>query len=326
MSKTCLVVIYNHQYIANIEKLEKLYKNKFDKIYHIMPFYTGDKDNVISIYENSYQFSNYVTQAFEKFYSDEYDYYAFMGDDVLLNPKLRSNTIEEMLQINQDTAFTARDLYVMDNKYFLTRIWLFPSILNYMYSDDRKTIDKILPDIEDMVEKYKLLGIKPVLTSEDKIEFLQDFLPVSRQHNFYYKYSPSRADENLDYKKLLNSYKDKENESIKYLFPFACGFSDFFVIPKNYVKKFSYYAGVLASQRIFAEVAVPTSLCIVMNKISMPTDIGLNIINFTSTDKERVELPERYNKSVKRFIEDWDESNLLVHPIKYSIWEVDIEE
>lgn len=328
MSKTCLVVIYNHQFTGNIEKIEKLYGDRFDKIFHVMPFYTGDRENVVSVYENSYQFSGYVTQAMDKFYSDEYDYFAFMGDDVMLHPDFSKDTIEDMLKINADTGFTARNLFTVNDGYILTRVWLFPTLLNYMYSDNKDMIDDILPDIQTMVDKYKQLGINCSLISEEKIKYLQDYLPVNSGKNFFYKYQPSKLDENLDFKKLLAAYENERKQKgkpIKYLFPFAGGFSDFFVIPKKYIKKFGYYAGVLASERFFAEVAVPTALCISLDKISLPKDINMKVINYTSGDSARKELPEKYNKSVKAFLADWDNNNLLVHPIKYSIWEMDIE-
>ncbi len=326
MKKTCLVIIYNHQFIANIEKLEKLYGGRFDKIYHLMPFYTGNKENVIPVYENSYQFSGYVTQGLDRFFSEEFDYYAFMGDDVMLHPKFSNVTIEDMLKIDADTAFTARNLFVMSDEHLLSRVWLFPTVLNYMYSENREIVDDILPSVPDMMVKYKKLGILRRLITEDKIKYLQDFLPVNCQHNFYYKYMPDYADVNLDLKKILSSFKDDEYGNIKYLFPFAGGFSDFFVIPKDYVKRFAYYAGVLAEERIFAEVAVPTSLCIVLNKIMMPKDIDYKIVNYTSVDSQRKEMPEKYNKSVKKLLNEWNNENLLVHPVKYSIWEMDIDE
>ncbi len=325
MKKTCLVIIYNHQFTANIEKLEKLYGDRFDKIYHLMPFYTGDKENVIPVYENSYQFPAYITQGLEKFYSDEFDYYAFMGDDVMLHPRFSNNTIEEMLKVDSDTAYIARSLFVIADEHLLTKSWLFPTVLNYMYSDNKDTLDKLLPDIPSMLQKYKKLGMAGHLISEDKVKYLQDLMPVNSQHNFYYKYMQTNVDENMDYKKLLESYKEKSGESVRYLFPFAGGFSDFFVIPKNYIKKFAYYAGLLARERIFAEVAAPTCLCICFDKIMMPKTTDYKVVNYSAVDKRRKELPGKYNNSVKKLLDDWNDVNLLVHPVKYSMWEMDVE-
>lgn len=53
MDKIALMVIYNHRYDNNIPIIEDLYNNKFSHIYHIVPFYDGDKRNVISVYDSS---------------------------------------------------------------------------------------------------------------------------------------------------------------------------------------------------------------------------------------------------------------------------------
>ena len=49
-SEVCLLIIYNHRYDDNIEKLERIYKNRFSDIYHIVPFYNGTIENVIPVY------------------------------------------------------------------------------------------------------------------------------------------------------------------------------------------------------------------------------------------------------------------------------------
>ncbi len=323
MSNVCLAVIYNHQFVNNVEKIEKLYGNRFDKIYHVMPFYRGDNPDIISVYENSYQFQAYVSQALNRIYDDKFDYYVFMADDVLLCPEFSKDTMEDILKINPITSFTARNLRVMCDEYILTRIWLFPSLIEYLYSENKRRIDAILPDIGTMSAKYKTLGLKCPLISENKLKFIQDFAPANRYNNFFYNYDFDN--DKMDYKKLLENYKDKEGEPVKYLFPFACGFSDFFVIPKKFIKDFAYYSGVLASVRIFAEVAIPTALCIVSDKINFPKTIGLDAINYSAIDERRNELPDKYEHSVKRLIDEWEDKNLLIHPVKYSMWEMDID-
>ncbi len=56
MSKIALVIIYNHQYNKNIDILERIYKGRFSHIYHLIPFYQGDKENVIPVYDASLYF------------------------------------------------------------------------------------------------------------------------------------------------------------------------------------------------------------------------------------------------------------------------------
>lgn len=63
-NKLALMVIYNHRFDKNIELIEKLYSPSFSNIFHIIPFYDGNKENVIPVYESSYQFEGYISQAY----------------------------------------------------------------------------------------------------------------------------------------------------------------------------------------------------------------------------------------------------------------------
>ena len=74
----CLVIIYNHRYDQNIKILEQIYKGRFAAIYHLVPFYDGKKQNVIPVYESSYQFQGYVAQGMKYFYNNNYTHYLFI--------------------------------------------------------------------------------------------------------------------------------------------------------------------------------------------------------------------------------------------------------
>lgn len=43
MTHICLVIIYNHRFEKNIDILERIYKERFAAIYHLVPFYEGRK-------------------------------------------------------------------------------------------------------------------------------------------------------------------------------------------------------------------------------------------------------------------------------------------
>ena len=322
--KVCLAAIYNHQFPSNVDKLEKVYKGKFDKIWHIMPFYKGDDSRVITVYENSYQFQGYIAQSIDKIYEEDFDYYIFMGDDVLMRPDFSNETIEEILKIDENTSFIARNIRVINNALLVTRRWLMPSVLNYIYSDSKSEFEKKLPSINDMIQKYKSLNLKCPLLSENKIRYTQEFFGLANLYNFFYKYNLEGTP--IDAKKFLNEYKEKDDSaSVKYMFPLALGFSDLFVVPKKFIKDFARYCGIFAAVRIFAEVAVPTALCIASDKVNKPEDIGLKVVNYCSTDERRKQLPEKYEKSIKKVLEQWENENILLHPVKYSIWNIDID-
>ena len=55
MGKVCLVLIFNHKYEQNIEKLKRIYRDRFSMIRFMIPFYNGDDKGgeIISVYESS---------------------------------------------------------------------------------------------------------------------------------------------------------------------------------------------------------------------------------------------------------------------------------
>jgi len=103
--KPALVIIYNHNYPRNIERIEWLYKGRFSKVVHIIPFYNGRKENVIPVYENSHYFSGYVAQAYRRLELVDCDSFLFIADDMILNPCINQSNTQSILNVDQDTSF-----------------------------------------------------------------------------------------------------------------------------------------------------------------------------------------------------------------------------
>jgi hypothetical protein len=78
-----LIIIYNHRYDKNIETVERIYKGRFSHIFHLMPFYDGDKPNVFPVYDNSYCFQAFVAQTFPSIFNKKFSHYFFVSDDMI---------------------------------------------------------------------------------------------------------------------------------------------------------------------------------------------------------------------------------------------------
>ena len=161
MNKVALIIIYNHQYNDNIDILEKLYKDRFSNIYHLVPFYTGDKTNVIAVYECSYYFQGYISQGLKSYFKQEYTHYFFVADDLLLNPIINENNYSEHLKLDTSTCFLPDFLSLHEKEEW----W--PSVGDAFYW--RVTVPGIeakdqLPDYEIAMQKFKQFGltIKPL--------------------------------------------------------------------------------------------------------------------------------------------------------------------
>jgi len=105
-----LIIIYNHQYNKNIEILEQIYKGRFSNIYHLVPFYNGEKPNVIPVYENSYYFQGYVAQGFKSYFRKDYAHYFFIADDLILNPIIDETNYTSYLNLNSNSCFLVGQL------------------------------------------------------------------------------------------------------------------------------------------------------------------------------------------------------------------------
>lgn len=102
--KVCLLIIYNHRYDDNIEKLEKIYGSRFSDIYHIVPFYDGIKKNVIPVFECSFRFEGYVAQAMGHI-EKSYEHYLFVADDAILNPTIYEGNYKDWFGLTDQSAF-----------------------------------------------------------------------------------------------------------------------------------------------------------------------------------------------------------------------------
>jgi hypothetical protein len=100
-----LIIIYNHRYEQNIPVLESIYGPRFSDIYHLMPFYTGRRQNVISVYENSYHFQGYVAQGFRDYWRADFTHYFFVADDLLLHPSINEDNFIDFIGLPEGHSF-----------------------------------------------------------------------------------------------------------------------------------------------------------------------------------------------------------------------------
>jgi hypothetical protein len=107
-TKVALVVIYNYRFDKNIDTVEKIYTPRFSHIFHLVPFYTGRKPNVIPVYEHSYHFQGHVAQGFPGFHHDDFTHYFFIHDDLVVNPAIDERNFMAEMQLPDDHAFITR--------------------------------------------------------------------------------------------------------------------------------------------------------------------------------------------------------------------------
>ena len=307
MSEVVLIIIYNHQYNKNIEILEQIYKDRFSNIYHLVPFYNGEKNNVIPVYECSYYFQGYVSQGFKSYFRDEYKHYFFIADDLILNPVINENNYSKYLKLNTSASFIPEIISLHKRKDFWPRIGdAFSWNINFPGVEAKNQ----LPDCDAALQLFAKFGleIKPLnyLQIFNKQEFPKLFKIKKVLCYFLWK---------------RRQFKNK-NREYHLSYPLVGAYSDIFVISAESIKQFSHYCGVFASTRLFVEVAVPTSM--VLSASEIVTEKDLKLQGEALWTKEQHKILDKYEGKLNLLLNDFPENHLYLHPIKLSKWKTEL--
>jgi len=290
-NKICLLVIYNHRYDKNISVVEQLYCKKFDNIFHIIPFYDGNKDNVIAVYESSYYFQGYIAQAYQHLKKNGFTHYFIIADDLILNPIVSQETLFETIGLNEDEVYfpNFRSLNIPSD-------WIWKKqALNWKIHQPGVEIQNILPKAEIVKEIF--------LTKGYPLEKIEDgYKTISWKRKLY--------------NKLFGIKREKKYINLDY--PLLSGYSDIIIIPSNLMERFCLYCGAFAATKLFVENAIPTTLAIIAPKIKFNKDCKLKY-GALWTSEERNSL-QKFNYNLNELIKDFPKEKLFLHPIKLSKW------
>ena len=308
MNKVALIIIYNHQYNKNIDVLENIYSKRFSNIYHLVPFYYGEKQNVIPVYECSYYFQGYISQGLKSFYDEAFKHYFFIADDLILNPIINENNYAEHLKLNLNTCFIPGFIPLHDNKKLWARLGD-----AYRWSINVSGVEakNQLPDYEIALSKFKKfdLTLKPLRFNQiwKTPNSIKDFgRMILKDKYYFFRYLWSMffiADYPLSYP-MLGSY------------------SDIFVVSSDAIKQFCHYCGVFAATKLFVEIALPTSMVFSANEIVQEKDIELQ--GKALWTKEQLRELEIFGSSLNQLFRAFPRTYLYLHPVKLSKWNTEL--
>jgi hypothetical protein len=297
-----LVVIYNHKYLNNISKVEELYKDRFLNICHLMPFYQGTKSNVYTVYENSHRFNGFIAQAVDKIQDISVDHYLFIADDLLLHPAINQTNYKEFFNVNVNSNFIS-ELISFHN---LTSFWhRSVDALNFKPKTSSADISKEMPSFEEAKERLQYHGCSVLPLTIKQLENRNQIseLPIILRTFKTVKYLV---------KKLFFSQKKYE-----LAYPLVGGYSDIFILNQTSLKPFAHYSGVFAASNLFVEVAIPTTMALISENLSLETATKLKGLTLWS-DKDITSLKNKYI-SLDNLINNFPD-HLYIHPIKLSMW------
>lgn len=308
-----LVFIFNHRYDKNIPILEERYKDRFSNIFHLVPFYDAEKDNVIPVYEHSFYFQGYIAQASRELKSKgDFDHFIFVGDDLLLHPKVNENNYKEFFRIQKDDSFITfiRDLVATGDDG--TDLFLMHKAMFFEVPSKPGTgleITKEIPSYAEALIKFKEKGFE-----EPYIAPRHVYYPPKRtdfKKTIFGEYYYRRRKKEV--KKLL------QQDKVRVSYPIVNGFSDLVIVPKSDFNEFARLCGIFAAAQLFVEYAIPTIMLMVCKRIVTQDDLDKKALLLW--DDDRIKFEEKYDLSFDNLVDNFPDEVLYVHPVKLSKWQ-----
>lgn len=305
----CLAIIYNHKYEKNIDILERIYAGRFSHIYHIMPFYRGNKPNVIGVYENSYQFSGYVAQAAKCLSSGGFSHYVFVADDMALSPGLDERNIIKRLQLDGSTAFLTQRPRIFDRKWAISWPHGLTSLAFMNQKGNACEWHAELPSLDLACLKFKSHGLDLSAGVDGNFwAWVHRWVMLDGERPYFWRLLP-----------MCGRIARKISKG-GVLYPMAFGYSDFFVVPTSAFDEFCHLCGVMSAMRIFVEVAIPTAMVLSCARICSLEDIGLKAETGVDDYSVRKRMELDTSMSYARLVEKFPSDYIYIHPIKLSKW------
>lgn len=314
MSDIVLIVLFNHRYDKNFETIERIYKGRFSNIYHLVPFYDGDKENVIPVFGRSIFFESYIAQGFNSFYKKEYKYYFIVADDMIINPEINENNIQQFFEINSGQSFIPQILPL----HKINKFWI-GNLSAFFYKRKQKYIETA-HELPTPVKALQLIAKQGVI--------VKPFTRRQLMGKFTFKTDSLGNKARLLVRTFLRMrYPLKKEFPLPY--PMVGSYSDIVLISADDIKDFCHYCGVFGATGLFAEVAVPTAL-VLASKEKIQTEDKMTHKGrsfwqgegaiFWESEKNNITNLDTMFKDLDDIIKNFPKDCIYLHPIKLSKW------
>lgn len=320
MPKVALMILFNHNYEQNLTRLDEIYKERFEEIWYIIPFYKGTRDDVIIVYENSYNFQSYIAKALEQVRHERFDHYMVISDDLLLNPKINQHNYLDFFLLSTNSAFIP-GLFLL-NDVLETRpyrpfapywFWIH-SAIDFRIDQRGIQASEFLPTYDQALEKLALHGFNfngvvswrmflwKMLYSKHIFKILTDRTLYKKAGVALYFFFTS-----LMFSKKIIRY------------PLIGSYSDILIVPHQSSYNFMRYCGIFGALNLFVEIALPTALAFSTTQIVNESCLKFEARTlWTPDDISGFEM--LYDNNLTRLLDNFPDNVLYVHPIKLSRW------
>ena len=314
--KVCLSFVYNHRYEGNIERLEALYRARFSRMFHLMPFYRGSRPNVLRTYRGSHQFQGFVTDAYEHLPREGFSHYLFSADDLLLHPSLDETNLAEQLGLSENCGYIKELTPVTEVAikwhHLPAGLVAMSTQYNAMWKRELPSSEEALAIMEGLGLRFGHFGLKNCARGVTQIKHLGQAL-------FYFmKRLAHRREEDAVARRTGVPY------------PALVGYADFVIVPAPAMEKFCHYCGVLAAAEWFVEIALPTALALACKEVRQEKETRWHGLDLFTGNPElcnpyegRVQAlvtPADHQWSIAALERRLADDELYLHPVKFSQW------
>lgn len=300
--QAALVIIFNHKYNGNIPVLYELYNRRFEAIWFIVPFYEEDdalkKYNIIPVYESSYRYEGYIAQAYDKLKSLAVDHYIFIGDDLVLHPVINQENYGDYFRVGNEQSFSTEICKI--NAPFGRYSWAY---------------ERIYANIQCFCTEEKFVNFRKEIPAPEEA------FSIAKEKGFEgFRIRKRDYRRNSGPKGLMRDIICKAKTIPAELpYPTFGGYSDLLVIHQASLQKFSHYCGIFAAMGLFAEIAIPTAMVLACYALVTLDETKYERGDIWGMDKKR-QFCEKYDYSLNRLLNEWDDKMLFIHPVKLSEW------
>jgi hypothetical protein len=309
--RVALIIIFNHRFDSNIAILAEIYGKRFSQIYFLMPFYDGDRKDVIPVYYNSRYFQSAISQSYPFIRHTEVDHYLYLADDCILNPEINEQNYMEYFNLDKETSFIPQLTQFHETREFWNRTH---EAYEFRVDPPGLQIASELPELNVAIDRMRRFNLEMKALSYSQI-----WGPLSVSLNTFSSLRSAYA-AGLRCARRVVHFITARTYHLSY--PLVGSYSDLFIISKRSFYLFQRYCGVFAAAGLFAEIAIPTAMCLTSAKIVEEKNLQLQgKALWTSDDFVTIKL-EQYESSLSRLIERFPRL-LYLHPIKLSKWKLE---
>lgn len=287
-----LVILFNHPFPKNINKLRAIYADRFDDIIFLMPVVEVDDPAVVTVYRGGFNFHGHVADSLEVLRARDSDLYLFCQDDLLLHPALTPDDFW------RDAGFDRHDGFIPEPESFSG-----PGRENWPWND------RVLSRISDPTSLLYGGGVEA---------FTKHLPPADEARRRFERHgimasAYPKAWPNPDRGGLLGRTPRGTPGMLPY--PLAVGFSDFFALRRDALPSVGRYLGLFAAMDLFVEVSIATAMILGCEALATLADTPWQV-HIDWTDRET--LARTAPRDLATVYDGFSETLLYTHPVKLS--------